>query len=72
MRQVGRDGVMTVFLPPISSQQRLGEQIKEENVPWKQYAPCWALKVLPIRLLTVHSKASYWLQKPELSVMHTL
>lgn len=58
MRQTGRD--KTVFLPPITSQQWLGEQIKEENVPWRQYAPCWALKVLPIRP-TVHSRASYWL-----------
>lgn len=53
MRQTGRDGVRTVFLTPTSSQQRLEEHIKEENVPWRQYAPCWALKVLAIRPLTV-------------------
>lgn len=40
-------------MTPTSSQQRLEEHIKEENVPWRQYAPCWALKVLAIRPLTV-------------------
>lgn len=42
-----------------------GGAIKEENVPWRQHAPCWALKVLAIRSSLIHSRASCRPCKPE-------